>query len=159
MGIQVCSLKNSQAQTIPPGDDYTVVRFPFDAAGESYDRYGMHQPDQPDDVQATYADPRSGLIWPSGDGWGSLTAMLHWEDGSYTETRDRFVRDPLGLFGTPDSTATEDHAATSGGNYHHKSHEMFVHPGTPVGLLVRHNSARPLRLTFAEFKLAIHSLD
>lgn len=159
MGIQVCSLINSRPQSIPPGSDYVVVRFPFEAEGESYDRYGMHQPDQPDGARADYDDPRSGLIWPSVDGWGSLTAMIHWADGSYTETRDRFVRDPLNLAGGADSTATEDHATTPGGNYHHKSHEMFVHPGTPVALLVRHNARTPQRLVFAEFKLAIHSLD
>jgi hypothetical protein len=118
----VCSLITEQGvtQTIPPGVAYTLVRFPF--VGESYDPHDMHPVLQPDTGQAvTYANPRSGLIWPKHDAWATLNALLYWDDGPYTEVRDRFVRDPLGLFEVPDSTCTEDHPATPGGQYRAKT--------------------------------------
>ncbi|MDH2425791.1 hypothetical protein [Sphaerisporangium sp. TRM90804] len=150
----VCSLTVPDPQTIPPGGSaYVVVRFPFGVA-ESYDPFDMHPPVQPDGSTVSFADPRSGLIWPAHHAWGRLDAMLHWDDGDYTEVRDRFVRDPLGMFGPPDSTCTQDHPATGGGQYLAKSWALFVHPGVPLGLAVRHNCSRPLRLTFAEFKLS-----
>lgn len=155
MAVYVCSLIVDEPQTIPADGAYHLVRFPYGAA-ESYDAHGMHQAQQPDGEQSTYPDARSGLIWPSVDGWGSLTAMVFWEAGDYTEVRDRFVRDPLNLAGGYDSTATEDHARTPGGQYRHKHHEMFVHPGTPLGFLVRHNARTATRITHAQFKLAIH---
>lgn len=156
MSVRVCSLIAPGPQTIPAGPDYHLLRFPY--AGESYDAYGMHQPQQPDGGSSTWPDERSGLIWPTLNGWGSLTALIFWEDGGYTEVRDRFVRDPLTLSTGFDSTATEDHPRTPGGQYRGKHHEMFVHPGTPIGLMVRHNAPSPVRVTFAEFKLAIHHL-
>ena len=150
----VCSLKVDQPQAIPPGSAYTLLRFPYGSAGESYDPCDMHPAIQPDGVTSTYPDPRSGLIWPAHDAWASLYALIYWEPGNYTEVRDRFVRDPLGLFEAPDSTCTEDHPATPGGQYVAKSWGMFVHPGVPVGLMVRHDSASPVKVTLAEFKVA-----
>lgn len=158
MTVFVCSLKSEMSQLIPADGAYHIVRFPF-GAPESYDVHLMHQQVQPDG--ATVAewgrDDRSGLIWPSTKGWGSLTAMLQWEDGDYTEVRDRFVRDPLGP--APDATATVDHAPTPGGQFLHKCHELFVDPLVPLGLLVRHNASWARRITLAEFKLAIHPTE
>jgi hypothetical protein len=158
MAVYVCSLKTSLPQLIPADGAYHIVRFPF-GGSESYDDHLMHQAAQPGGAPiADWAsDDRSGLIWPSVPGWGSLTAMLQWEDGDYTEVRDRFVRDPLGP--APDATATEDHAPTPGGQYLHKCHELFVDPLVPLALLVRHNASSARRVTLAEFKLAIHPVE
>jgi hypothetical protein len=153
----VCSLITEQdvKQIIPPGPNYTLVRFPF--IGESYDAHKMHPEIQPDTAQAvTYSNPRSGLIWPKHDAWATLNALLYWDDGPYTELRDRFVRDPLNLSTGLDSTCTEDHPATPGGQYRAKTWNIWVHPGTPIGIMVRHNADVPVRLAFAEFKLSYH---
>lgn len=157
MTVHICSLKTDVPQSIPPGG-YHIVRFPF---VESYDAHRMHDPAQPDGRKVTdwKRDDRSGLIWPAADGWGSITAMIYWEDGGYTELRDRFVRDPLGLSTGADSTATEHRPPSPGQQFFHKHHEMFVHPGTPIALLVAHNDARPRRITLAELKLAIHPTE
>lgn len=155
----VCSLKSDVSQLIPTDGSYHIVRFPFetDLGGEPYDGHGMHQAVQPDGYTVTdwAADDRSGLIWPSASGWGHLYALMYWESGDYTEVRSRFVRDPLNLSGGYDSTCTEDDAPTPGGQYRAKSWGMFVHPGTPVALMVRHNASTPKSVTLAEFKLAI----
>ncbi|GGY17708.1 hypothetical protein [Streptomyces djakartensis] len=161
-GVQVCSLKVDTPQPIAPGSGYKVVRFPFGAA-ESSDRFEMHQAAQPDGyvVSDWATDDRSGLIWPAKTGWGQLYAMIHWEapsgTGGYTELRDQFVRDPLGLTPDPgDTTATEHRAPSPGGQYFTKSHGIFVAPGTPLALRVTHNDANARLLTLAEFKLVIH---
>lgn len=101
-GVQVCSCKVDTPQLISPGTAYKMVRFPYGAA-ESTDRFEMHQAVQPDGyvVSDWETDDRSGLIWPSKAGWGQLHAMIQWESASgttgYTELRDQYVRDPLGL--------------------------------------------------------------
>lgn len=157
MTVHVCSLILNEPQTIPADGDYHIVRFPF-GSGESYDAHGMHQMSTPGyQITDWRTDDRSGLIWPAVSGWGSLTAMVYWESGNYSEVRDRFVRDPLNLSTGYDSTATEDHAPTPGGQYRHKCHELFVNPETPLGFLVRHNASTPRRITHAQFKLAIHT--
>lgn len=153
MGVHVVSLIATEPQEIPPSA-YTIVRFPY--VGESSDAWGMHAAEQPDGVVSAFPDERSGLIWPAVAGWGSLTAMVYWANGDYSEVRDRFVRAPLNVAGEYDSTATEDHAPTQGGQYRHKCHELFVRPGTPLGFLVRHNASVPVSITHAQFKLAIH---
>ncbi|GIH76128.1 hypothetical protein [Planobispora longispora] len=153
----VCSLITQQGikQTIPPSDGYTLVRFPFDV--ESSDDHGMHPEVQPDTGETvTYISPRSGLIWPCHTAWGQLYALMYWDAGPYTEVRSRFVRDPLGLTQEPDSTCTEDHPDTVGGQYRAKSWGMWVRVGQPLGLMVRHNADVPVRLAFAEFKVAYH---
>lgn len=152
MTTYVCSLINTQGQDIEPGD-YQVVRFPY-GSSESYDAHEMHQAAQPDGTVSVYPDERSGLIWPQHDAWGYLHALLYWEGGTYNEVRDRFVRDPLDLTTGYDSTCTEDHAKTPGGQYIAKSWAMFVHPETPIGLLVRHSVSTTQRLALAEFKLS-----
>ncbi|WP_309317369.1 hypothetical protein [Streptomyces salinarius] len=157
-GVQVCSLKVDTPQEIEPGTTYKVVRFPF-GSGESTDRFEMHQVAQPDGYVVTdwANDDRSGLIWPSKAGWGELHAMLQWEAGDYTELRDQYVRDPLGLTGNPnDTTATEHRPPSPGGNYFVKTHGIFVTPGTPLALRATHNDSVPRLLTLAEFKLVIH---
>ncbi|MCP3770221.1 hypothetical protein [Streptomyces sp. MAR25Y5] len=161
-GVQVCSLKTATHQLVQPGSTYRVMRFPFGAA-EPADRFGMHQAVQPDGyvVSDWATDDRSGLIWPSKAGWGHLHAMIQWEaagsPGGYTELRDQFVRDPLGLTANPDdTTATEHRAPTPGGQYYVKNHGVFVTPGTPLALRVAHNDAAPRLVTLAEFKLVIH---
>ncbi|MFB6850188.1 hypothetical protein ACFCXS_35785 [Streptomyces sp. NPDC056373] len=161
-GVQVCSLKVDTPQLISPGATYKIVRFAFGTA-EPTDRFEMHQAVQPDGyvVSDWSTDDRSGLIWPSKAGWGHLHAMIQWEPASgsagYTELRDQYVRDPLGLTQTPnDTTATEHRTPTPGGQYYVKNHGVFVVPGTPLALRVTHNDAAPRLLTLAEFKLVIH---
>lgn len=155
-GVHVVSLKVDTTQLIADDDLYHVVRFPH--VGEPHDPYGMHQKLQPDgyEVRDWQRDDRSGLIWPSIDGWGVLTANLHWEPGNYSELRDRFVRDPLNLADGYDSTATDHRPPSPGMQCVTKQHQMFVHPGVPVAVLVAHNASSARRLVFAEFKLAIH---
>lgn len=157
--VQVCSLilGNAEPQTIPNDGAYHVVRFPFDT--ESYDVYEMHGSVQPDGGQVLdwRTSDRAGLIWPSRDGWGSLTAVIQWEAGDYTECRDQFVRDPLGLTSNPNDTTATDHRAPSPGiQCFSKHHEIFVHPGVPLALRVSHNASTPKKITLAEFKLAIY---
>lgn len=158
MGPYVCSLIRTGPQEIPADRAYHVLRFPFGSA-ESYDAHGMHQVAQPDgySVSAWDADDRSGLIWPAVSGWADLTANIHWEPGAYTELRDRFVRDPLGLAGAADSTGTDHRPPSPGMQCFTKRHSIWVHPGTPLGLLVYHSAPTPVRVTHAQFKLAIHT--
>lgn len=155
MTALVCSLKSSSPQLVEPGD-YAVVRFPFGVA-EPHDVHGMHQAAQPDGPRVALwdRDDRSGLIWPAAEGWGTLHALVYWEAGDYTEVRSRFVRDPLGLTTGYDSTCTEDDVPTPGGQYRAKTWGMFVHPNTPIALMVRHDDSTARRVTLAEFKLAI----
>ena len=157
MPTYVCSLK-AGIQTIPVtgGSDYYLVRFPFGT--ESHDPEGMHEQVQPDGETAAYPDPRCGLIWPRHEAWAHLHALIYWQPGAYSEVRDRFVRDPLGLSTGYDSTCTEDREPSGGGQYLAKSWAMFVHPGTPIGLMVKHNSSSPVKLDLAEFKLS-YTLD
>lgn len=153
----VCSLINKSPQMIPAGPNYTLLHFPYGSiVGESYDAHGMHNPAQPDGVTSAYPDARSGLIWPAHDAWAALHALVYWEAEDYTEVRSRFTRDPLGLFGPPDHTCTEDNPATPGGQYRPKSWAMFVHPGVPIGVMVRHNAPTAVAVTLAEFKLSYH---
>lgn len=149
-----CSLKfdTDQDQWIQPGD-YQIVRFPFHPI-ESSDVYDMHPIIQPDNGQSiTVASQRSGLIWPEHSQWARLWGLLYWADGPYTEVRDRFVRDPLGLSSGYDSTCTEDHAKTGGGQYIAKAWEAKTYPGTPWALMVKHNASEAVKLDFAEFKM------
>jgi hypothetical protein len=136
------------------GTDYYLIRFPYGAA-ESFDPHNMHPANQPTGATSSYPDARSGLIWPAVSGWGWLTAMVFWEAGNASEYRARFVRDPLNLTTGYNSTATVDDDPTPGGQYKHYEHEMFVHPSTPIGLMVKHSASSPLEVTFAELKLAI----
>ncbi|GAB2327902.1 hypothetical protein AB0N20_22520 [Streptomyces griseoincarnatus] len=158
-GVLVCSLKRDTPQVVPAGE-YTIVRFPFGAA-ESYDRWRMHQVQQPDGytISSWDTDDRSGLIWPARDGWGELHAMVQWESGDYQELRDQYVRDPLSL-GSPtpvDTTATEHRPPSIGMQCWVKgSHGIFVHPDTPLALRVRHDASGPVAVVLAEFKLVIH---
>ena len=157
-GVYVCSLKRDVPQLIQPGTTYQVVRFPF-GSGESYDRWEMHQMVQPDGHVVTDWDSadRSGLIWPSHAGWGHLYAMIHWEAGDYTETRDQYVRDPLGLTSNPEDTTATDHRTPGpGAQLVTKSHGIFVTPGMPLALRVTHDDAVPRLMTLAELKLVIH---
>ncbi|MFI9756267.1 hypothetical protein [Streptomyces collinus] len=158
MTVYVCSLKTDAAQSIPADGAYHIVRFPF-GSGESYDAHNMHQAVQPDGYTVTNwaTDDRSGLIWPSTAGWGQLYAMIQWEDGSYTELRDRFVRDPLNLSTGYDSTATDHRPPSPGMQCFTKGHGLFTAIGTPLALLVSHNDSTACDLVLAEFKLAIHT--
>lgn len=159
-GVTVCSLKRDTPQVIPPGP-YTVLRFPF-GGEESYDRWRMHQAIQPDGYTVTEwdTDPRSGLIWPARGGWGELHAMIQWESGDYLELRDQYIRDPLSL-GSPtptDTTATEHRPPSLGMQCAVKgSHGIFVRPDTPLAVRVAHDATKPRAVTFAEFKLVIHT--
>lgn len=158
MSLYVCSLINNAPQVIPADGDYHLLRFPF-GDEESYDAHAMHQVAQPDGhrVDDWPTDDRSGLIWPKLDGWATVTAMIYWKDGAYTQLRDRLVRDPMGLFDAPDSTCTEDRALTVGAQAFHKTHELFVHPGVPLGVEVKVSGPRPETVYHAQFKLAVES--
>ena len=159
MSVRVCSLLTNDQQVIPNDGAYHIVRFPYAGGagvGESYDAWDMHDPTQPDGgvVDDWATDDRSGLIHPSVDGWGMLTAMVYWAAGDYSEVRDRFVRDPLGV---EDSTATEDYTPTPGGQFRHKTHQIFVHPNVPLAFKVKAwgGMADGHTITHAQFKLAI----
>ncbi|WP_019548638.1 hypothetical protein [Streptomyces sulphureus] len=159
MTLPVCSLIRSAPQLVPSDGQYHVVRFPFGAA-ESYDGQAMHQQSQPDGVRvdAWDFDDRSGLIWPAADGWGVLTAMIHWEAGGYRELRDQLVRDPLGFTDNPvDTTATSHRPPSPGMQCFTSHHELFVHPEVPLALRVAHDAPGPVNLVHAQFKLAIHT--
>ncbi|MGP3983841.1 hypothetical protein [Streptomyces sp. KR80] len=159
MSVHVCSLIVDEPQSVPADGRYHIVRFPFGAA-EASDAHRMHQVLQPDGHRVTNwrTDDRSGLIWPAVGGWGSLSALVYWEDGRYTEIRSRFVRDPLNLADGYDSTCTEDASPTPGGQHRAKHWEIFVRRGTPLAFLVRHNDRAPRKIVHAQFKLAIHAV-
>lgn len=156
MALHVCSLKfdattDGGPQSIPAGDTYTVLRFPYGSSQESWDPDDMHAQKQGGADHPFPSDPASGLIWPKHDGpWAHLYGMVQWEGGSATEYRDQFARDPLG---TPDTTCTEHHAATPGMQCFAKSWAFFVHTNVPIGLRVAHNAGGPLNVVLAEFKL------
>lgn len=161
MPLLVCSLYMHQAETggqlIDAADGYELVRFPYGAA-ENADPCGMHQPEQPDGTVAEFPDDRSGLIWPAADGWATVEANLHWESGSYTQLRDRFVRDPLGLTAAGyDSTGTDHRPPSPGMQCFTKSHVMYVRQGQPIALMAAQDDAEPRRLVHAQFKVAIHT--
>ncbi|MFB7711578.1 hypothetical protein [Streptomyces sp. NPDC056105] len=157
MTVHVCSLKTDSPQSIAGGGGYSIVRFPYAVGAESYDPHGMHEQQDPPgyEVRDWARDDRSGLIWPAIEGWATLTSLIYWEAGDYDELRDRYTRDPLGLSTGADSTATEHRPPSPGIQCFHKSHQMFVHPGTPVALLAGHTASKSVRITLAEFKLAI----
>lgn len=167
MGLAICSLKWEAARTGPQritydSDGYHLVRFPYVTGDEQYDRWNMHDPAKGGTTASTFPDPRSGLIWPSHDGWGVLSALVFWEaDADGLEYRARFVRDPLNLTTFYNSTATTDCAPTRGGQYRSYMWQMFVHPDTPVGLKVSVRGAGDTKIAtpmmLAEFKLAIHT--
>lgn len=158
MTVHVCSLKVDVPQSIPDDGKYHVVRFPY--PGQSYDAWGMHTATQPDGATVTNwaRDDRSGLIWPSMAGWGTLTSLIYWEAGDYSELRDRYVRNPLDPEAY-DSTASEHRPPSPGIQCFHKTHEMFVRPDVPIALLVAQDAGTSRKLTLAEFKLAIHPVD
>ncbi|MBD3004528.1 hypothetical protein [Streptomyces sp. 5-10] len=178
-GVHVVSLVNKEPQVIASGG-YQLLRFPFE--GESYDRFGMHDPVQPDGGKSEFPDDRSGLIWPSREGWGQLEANIHWEAAPvggveipgipdwlfknrnrYCEVRDRFVRDPLNLVkgeqgdeGAGGNATGTDHRVPSPGlQAFTKQHGLFVHRGVPVGLMVAHDAKCPVRVVHAQLKLTI----
>lgn len=156
LALHICSLIRDTDQTVPADGAYHVVRFPFGDA-ESSDAHEMHQVRQPDGhvVEDWDSDPRSSLIWPTVAGWASLTAMVQWESGNYSELRDRFVRDPLDLAGGSDATATDHRAPSPGMQCFTKHHQIFVDPDTPLSLAVAHDDSSGRRLVHAQFKLAI----
>lgn len=148
----VCSLITGGSQSIPP-NVYTPLRFPFNA--ESADAFDLHPTVQPDTGETiTSTNPRASLIWPKHTAWATLSGLVYWDPDDYTEVRDRFVRDPLNLTTGYDSTCTEDHPPTPGGQYRAKNWPIFVHPNTPVALLVRHDASSAVAVSFAEFKMS-----
>lgn len=157
-GVRVVSLKVDVPQSIPSDGKYHVVKFPY--PDQPYDAWGMHTALQPDGstVSDWKSDDRSGLIWPSVEGWGTLTSLIYWEAGAYDELRDRYVRNPLDPEAY-DSTASEHRPPSPGGQCFHKTHEMFVHPDVPIALLVAQDAGVSRKLTLAEFKLAIQPAE
>jgi hypothetical protein len=157
MAVYVCSLSGTPDQVIQPLTD-TLLLFPFEQ--DQMDTWGMHDPCQPDGITVTSSSQRAGLIWPSCEGWGHLTAEVQWEAGGYTELRDMFMRDPLSLTDDPrNDTGRDDRYPTGGYQWFTKHHELAVSPGTPLGVMVRHNDKTARRVLYAQFKLAIHPWD
>src|SRR3546814_11220891 len=104
----------------------------------------MHERAQPDgfDITGWDSDDCSGLIWPKVYGWATITGMIYWSDGSASKHYDTISRDPLGFTDSPDdTTATEHRTAITGVSPYHKTHEMFVQPGTPIAIKVTHNGS------------------
>ncbi|MGV9880341.1 hypothetical protein [Streptomyces sp. NPDC003006] len=167
MSVAICSLKWDAAQHGPQAikydsDGYHLVRFPYGAGEESYDPWRMHDPAKAGSGPSHFPNAHSGLIWPSHDGWGVLSALVFWRpDSGPTEYRSRFVRDPLNLTTGYDSTATTDSAPTRGSQFRSYVWQMFVHPETPVGLKISARGVGDVKLatplTHAQFKLAIHT--
>ncbi|MEV5981545.1 hypothetical protein [Streptomyces sp. NPDC052114] len=167
MSVAICSLLWDAARHGPQrvtydSDGYHLVRFPYGADQESYDPWHMHDPAKGGTNPSGFPDARSGLIWPSHEGWGVLSALVFWDSAPRpTEYRARFVRDPLGLSTGYDSTATTDSAATRGGQFRSYVWQMFVHPSTPVALKTTARGVGDARLatplTHAQFKLAVHT--
>jgi cell wall assembly regulator SMI1 len=164
MSLYICSLIRDGAvdgnQSIPADGEYHTIRFPF-GSRESYDVHEMHQVAQPDSYTITSwdTDERSGLIWPAVAGWATITGMIYWSSGSYSELCDRVIRDPLGLSSNSENhantTATEHRPPTAGLNPFHKTHQLFVEPGVPVATQVKTNVASSIY--HAQFKLAIET--
>ncbi|MFF3312447.1 hypothetical protein [Streptomyces sp. NPDC002952] len=167
MSVAVCSLKwdadvAGTQRIVHDKDGYHLVRFPYTTAGESYDPWKMHDPARGGTTASKWPDARSGLIWPSHDGWAVLSAMVFWQaDAKALEYRARFVRDPLGSSTGYDATATSDSTPTRGGQYRTYMWQMFVSRGTPIGLKVAARGAGDAKLStplaLAELKLAIHT--
>ncbi|WP_419993262.1 hypothetical protein [Streptomyces boninensis] len=164
MPLAICSLKWDEetdiTQKVQYGDDgYHLVRFPYGAA-ESLDDWGMHNVGNGGGGHSAFPDARSGLIWPSHDGWGVVSALVFWaKDDEPSEYRLRFVRDPLG--DAPDSTATSDFTRTGGGQFRAHTWQLMVHPDVPLGLKITARGTGdkkiPTPIVLAEFKLAIHT--
>ncbi|MFP3990254.1 hypothetical protein U9R90_22845 [Streptomyces sp. E11-3] len=167
MAVAVCSLLWDATRFGPQkitydSDGYHLVRFPYEESAESYDPWQMHAPAHGGDTLSRFPDPRSGLIWPSHEGWGVLSALMFWRpDSRPHEYRWRFVRDPLSLSTGYDSTATTDSTETGGGQYRSYVWQIFVRPGTPLGLKIsargRGDTKIAAPLMHAQFKLAIHT--
>lgn len=154
--LHVCSLiyHSSQhgAQSIPADGDYHLVKFPY-GGEETEDADNMHA-EVRDGVSHPYpSDKESGLIWPAHEAHAELKALIYWKAGGATEYRDRFVRDPLDLSTGYDSTCTDHRAPTPGMQCYSKSWAIRVQPGTPIGLMVSHNSSSSIALDHAQFKL------
>lgn len=149
MALYVCSLgfkpATGQEQVIPSGG-YTLLRFPY-GAQENIDPWDMHPSNAP------YPAPESGLIHPAVAGWGTLELNIIWLDGNYTELRDVFVRDPLGI---PDQTAYAHRPRTAGEQCFDKVHGLNVRPGTPLGVMVAHDGAGSAKVRMIQFKLTIN---
>lgn len=157
MATMFCSLIRHPDQVIYPGS-YTIVKFPF-GSSESWDVHGMHNAIQPDGYEVTDwdNDERSGLIWPSVRGLGTLHATMQWDSANYTEVRHQFVRDPLNLSTGPDTTATEHFEPSIGMQCFTKSWQIIVNPETPLAYRVYHNASGPINLSLAQFKLSINT--
>lgn len=156
-GVHVVSLQFLEDQAVPPNEWWTV-RFPFDAT-ESYDLWEMHDPEHPlleTPIMNWATDPRSGLVYPSKRGWGVLEAEYAWRDGTYTELRHQFVRDP---FGAADATGMRHLPRSEGVQYFGAHWGIFVKPETPIVLQVWHNQAGDLDLADAQLKLTIHDVE
>ncbi|WP_017622363.1 DNA alkylation repair protein [Nocardiopsis chromatogenes] len=115
-------------------------------------------------------------LWATGDSAARLLATLICRpkaferdelDAMLREARTPKERDWLvnyvvkksphadGLGGGPDTTCTEHEAHNPGGQYRSKHHALFVHPGTPVAIRVRHNGGSEAKVIHCQLKLAV----
>jgi hypothetical protein len=139
-------------QTFPAGE-WKIVRFPY--GGEFSDEHGMHDRRQPDSyvVQDWLADPRSGLLWPTADGIACVELNIHWAAGDWTNVRDGFVRDPLGV---ADTTATGHwpNLKLSGVQCVRAMHWLKVDRRTPIAVRAM-SSGTDGKMAMAQFKMTI----
>lgn len=157
MNVYYCSIghkpeASSDYQVFPAGE-WKTVRFPY--GGEFSDEHGMHTRRHPDAyvVQDWAADDRSGLIWPTADGVGCLELNIHWTPGTWSNVRDGFARDPLGV---NDTTATGHwpNLGLAGVQCVRAVHWLLVDRQTPLAVRAQSAGADG-RIAMAQFKLTI----
>lgn len=134
------SLARYTAQEIQP-NKYTLLEFP----DTSTDKYSMAGEDRK-------------LIFPAFDGLACLEMNVIWEapSAAYPVTKFRYVfsRDPFGL----DNRTGYNHVApVKGTNCFTSTHWISVDLAkfTSLGVWVQQDSAAPLNVTHAQFKLAL----
>lgn len=161
MGVAVCSLKWEAARTgsqriVYDSDGYHLVRFPYEESEESYDPWGMHDPGK------AYPDPESGLIVPSHDGWGTVSALVFWAPDRPARGVPGPVRaGPARKFHRVRLHGDHRLGADRGNQFRTYMWQMFVRKDTPLGLKVTARASGdvpvPAALTLAEFKLAVQT--
>lgn len=150
--VYVCSLPSGHGQMIP-ANTWKTLEFRYH--NESYDEWGMHQPNQPDGGTSTFPDERSGLIWPNVRGWALVEGMVDLDQGNYSELWFQLCRDPLSLTTGKDETRKERRPVHSGPQYFAFQHWLRLSPGTPIAIQLKHNATAPVKVLYAQFKVAI----
>lgn len=151
-GVYVCSLSSTPDVVVPPRT-WTLARFSYDLAQESYDRWHMHRTQQKDGFLSHFPDEHSALIWPHVSGWGELHGQVTLSAGDYQQVMTDFSRDPLGV---NDNTGNTDWGLSYGQQNFTFCHGIFVDDQVPIGMRVYHNGTHDVKILYAQFKLVIH---